>query len=360
MLLLALASISDGESILVQQSIMIWIAYFDRHTSLFDNNCVRWINHTEKGIPQAMTTSPTFRNKAIVVGHLDTVLNRKRKETLLDTYRTLIDGQKHRIAVQLITTEGEPYALDLEVHPGIPGYDLLAGAAPETCLAFEGVVRLFTRYDARYAEGDDDAGRRVSAMGLDVRHIRAPRADEPAGASGVWLEGTVLALPRFERHYEQPSLQVGITLLSVQLDQEHNDGHAARSIQDVTVQVAVTTAYDQGGLLYRPGNRVRIDAELSCWMLPQHGAIVKRALAKRRVEHQTAVAATADQQQLSALTHQYRRDIQQLTLQATLLVMVCFVEAADASSTPISHQAVSVLRRAQAKRRRTTKAAQDR
>lgn len=335
------------------------LADANHYTSLFDNNCARWINHTEKGIPQAMTTLPTFRNKAIVVGRLDIALNRKRKEALLDTYRTLIGGQKHCIAVQLLTTEGKPFALDLEVHPGIPGYDLLAGAAPETYLAFEGAVSLFTRYDSRYAEGDDDAGRRVSEMGLDVRQIRAPRADEPAESSAVWLEGIVLALPHFERHYAQPSLQVGLTTLNVQIDQERNDGQAARGRQDVTVQIAVSTAHDQAGLLYRPGNRVRIDAEFSCWMLPQHGSIVKRALATRRTEHQMALAATADQEQRRALTRQYRRDVRQLTLQARLLVMVSFVEAVDAISGPISYQAVSVLRRAQAKRRRTMKAAHD-
>ena len=297
-----------------------------------------------------MTTTSNYPNKAIVVGSLDMVLNRKRKETLLDAYRTPIGGQEYRAAVQLITTEGEPYSLALDVHPRIPGYDLFEGADSTTCLVFEGAVRLFTRYDSRYAEGNDDAGRRVTEMRLDVRQIREPNADEPDGATGVWLEGTVMEPPRFERHYEQTSLQVGITTLRIMLDQASDErpvlSVVRRSIPPaLDVQVAVPTSDEMARLLYRPGNRVRIDGELSRWMLPQYGNVVQSTLDKRNAEHEAAIAAAANKQEQDALVRQYRREVQNLSLQARTLVMVSYVEAVDEASTPISYDAARDLRR---------------
>lgn len=310
-----------------------------------------------------MTTQPVGNttNKAIIVGRLGTVRGRnnkgKRVETTVNTARTSLGGTLDRFSVQLVSPFGEPYSMDLQVAKNANGVELLETLEEGSLVAVEGILRLVASYDARYARDETDKGRQVRDLQMEVTAVRVPTAEEPEGVTAVWLEGTVIEPPRLLRHPEQPTIQMAASIIELYIESEASarpgyPGLRRVSRQRIEVPFVVSTADEFAGLLLRPGNRVRVEGELTRLIETQFGAAVRDTIqaATKEWEEKKATLESEEQQRFELRRH--RRRVRQLTEQARTKVVVSYAEAAGDDVVAITVDEARDLRRDYDKKRR--------
>ena len=279
------------------------------------------------------------KNKVVIVGVLDTVRQRVRDEerrgearvvyTTIAEGRTPLRGAVDRFNVQLVSPFGEPFALPLELAPGVTGSELLHQATAGQVLVVEGELRQRTSVDSRYARNAQDPGRQVQELKLRVTNVRTPLPDEPI-TSAIWLEGTVTEPPRLVRHSEDRSVQLAMTVIEVA-----QDGSAAvypgsrfGFKRQVRVQVGVPVAFEQAALLFKPANQVRIEGQMDCMIFTQGGEVVNQTVARLDAEFaQREQQGFKSDQQRNEAVRAYRRRRQQLLSAARPFVMVGYVDA---------------------------------
>jgi hypothetical protein len=106
--------------------------------------------------------------------------------------------------------------------------------------------------------------------------LRAPSDAEREAASAVWLEGVVAQPVRLVRHPELPNIQFATTILDVTLRRPSAfPGSRAVLTEQARVRVAIPTTHDHAELLFRPGNRVRVEGAVDCVLEAQGGAEVE-------------------------------------------------------------------------------------
>lgn len=307
-----------------------------------------------------MIETTSDMNRVIIVGRLGTVMGRgqqgKRASVTVSEGRNALGGELRRFSVLLTSPFGEPYALPIVADPKAPGADMLERCAEGALIVVTGEARLIARYDSRYAQGEADKGRQVRDLQLSVTAMREPAADEPEGTTAVWLTGTVVEPPRFFRHPEQPSMQLAQALLEVYIERATSrpgyPGLRRVSRERIEVPVVVSTADPFAGLLYRPGNRVRVEGELTRLIETQYGKAVADAVAGEQARWATARAEATSEQQARAELQRHRRQVRQLTEQARTRVVAGYVEPADAGAEPIGEEEARRLSREFQRRRR--------
>jgi hypothetical protein len=305
------------------------------------------------------TTAPAV-NRVIVVGRLGTVLGRnqkgRREAVTVAASRTRLGGALSRFSILLTTPFGEPYALPIEVAPTTEGAGLLEALEEGAAVAVEGEARLVASYDGRYAAGETDKGRQVRDLQITVTRVRVPAAEEPEGTTAVWLTGTVVEPPRFFRHPEQPSMLLAQSLLEVYIERATSrpgyPGLRRLSRERVEVPVVVSAADAFAGLLYRPGNQVRVEGELARMIETQYGKAVTDAVAGRQAEWEAARAEAKSEEQARFELRRFQRQVRQLTEQARTRVVAGYVEAAGEGAEPIGEDEARALHREFQRRRR--------
>jgi hypothetical protein len=296
-------------------------------------------------------TSP--KNNVVIVGVLDTVRQRVRDEgrrgesrvvyTTIAEGRTPLHGVVDRFTMQLVSPFGEPFALPLELAPGVTGSELLHQATAGQVLAVEGELRQRTSVDARYARSVQDPGRQVQELKLRVTNVRLPLPDEPL-TSAVWLEGTLIEPPRLVRHSEDRSVQLAMTVIEVAQDGGAvvYPGSRFGFKRQVRVQVGVPVAFENAALLFKPGNQVRIEGQMDCMIFTQGGEVVNQTVARLDAEFaQREQQGFKSDQQRNEAVRTYRRRRQQLLEAARPFVMVGYVdgltdEAGQSQAEPIA------------------------
>jgi hypothetical protein len=183
-------------------------------------------------------------------------------------------AQADTLSIQLLTPFGEPFAIPLTI-AGVAQDEHRLGKGRQA-LAVEGQVRLVGTYDRRYAHEGEAQGRRTDTMQLLVRRVREPAAGEQVGSSFVELAGAVADLPVFRDHPHLPGVEYALLTLDV-TERRAPPFPGSKIVREAThkVRVAVLTRTPGAGLLYRPGNRVRLQGELDCVLvsgLPHSGA----------------------------------------------------------------------------------------
>jgi hypothetical protein len=222
-----------------------------------------------------MTTEP-MTNRVIVVGTLDTIRDRGRDATTRQM-RNDVRGRIERVTLQVTSPYIGAFQLPLEFEPGVKGRELLEGArGGETVLIAEGYLQLQKSFDARFAQSAEDRGREVREMRLHVRELRTPSDAEREAASAVWLEGVVAQPVRLIRHPELPNIQFATTILDVTLQRPSAfPGSRAVLTEQARVRIAIPTTHEHAELLFRPGNRVRVEGAVDCVLEAQGGAEVE-------------------------------------------------------------------------------------
>lgn len=219
----------------------------------------------------------TSVNYAVIVGVLDiNPRGRNRRSALRATIT--------EASMQLVTPFGEPFAIPLTLAGVVEnGIKLVAGRR----VAVEGQVRTERGFDRRYAHEDDVRGVQTRTMQFIVTRVRDAGDDEPLGSSFVRLEGTVLDPPQFVNHPQLPAVRLALVRLGI--TQERPSPYPGSQIvrQDRhQVNVAVAVDDEHAGLLYRPGNRVRIQGELDCVLVERQRRTDEEATAVQRVRAQ--------------------------------------------------------------------------
>jgi hypothetical protein len=302
-----------------------------------------------------MTEQPaSLKNSVVIVGVLDTVRQRVRDEerrgesrvvyTTIAEGRTPLRGMVDRFSMQLVSPFGEPFALPLELAPGVTGSELLHQATAGQVLVAEGELRQRTSVDSRYARSAQDPGRPVQELKLRVTNVRTPQPDEPI-TSAVWLEGTVIEPPRLVRHSEDRSVQLAMTMIEVA-----QDGSAAvypgsrfGLKRQVRVQLGVPIGFENAALLFKPGNQLRIEGQMDCMIFTQGGEVVKETVARLDTEFaQREQQGFKSDQQRNEAVRAYRRRRQQLLEAARPFVMVGYVEALTDQAGQALAEAISL------------------
>ena len=279
------------------------------------------------------------KNKVVIVGVLDTVRQRVHDEerrgearvvyTTIAEGRTPLRGAVDRFNMQLVSPFGEPFALPLELAPGVTGSELLHQAIAGQVLVVEGELRQRTSMDSRYARNAQDPGRQVQELKLRLTNVRTPLPDEPV-SSAVWLEGTVIEPPRLVRHSEDRSVQLALTVIEIA-----QDGSAAvypgsrfGFKRQVRVQVGVLVTFEHAALLFKPGNQVQIEGQMDCMIFTQGGEVVNQTVARLDAEFaQREQQGFKSDQQRDETVRAFRRRRQQLLEAARPFVMVGYIEA---------------------------------
>jgi hypothetical protein len=115
--------------------------------------------------------------------------------------------------------------------------------------------------------------------------------------------------------------------------------------QRIEVPVAVSTADSFAGLLYRPGNKVRVEGELARIMETQFGEAVRDAVAARTAEFEEKKAQAEGPDAVNFERRRFRKGVRQLTEQPRTKVVVTYVEAVDETAQPLSLDEARALRR---------------
>lgn len=212
---------------------------------------------------------PSPRNNVVIVGVLDTVRQRVGDEerrgesrvvyTTIAERRTPLRSVVDRFTIQLVSPFGEPFALPLELAPGVTGSALLHQATAGQVLVVEGQLRQRTSVDSRYARSAQDPGRQVQELKLRVTNVRMPLPDEPL-TSAVWLEGTVIEPPRLVRHSEDRSVQLAMTVIEVA-----QDGSAVRPARRSRLPTASPVAPGIQALLSQRRDRGALVGGSACY-----------------------------------------------------------------------------------------------
>lgn len=279
------------------------------------------------------------RNKVIIVGVLDTVRQRVRDEerrgesrvvyTTIAEGRTPLRGVVDRFNMQVVSPFGEPFALPLELAPGVTGSELLHQATAGQVLVVEGELRQRTSMDSRYARNAQDPGRQVQELKLRVTNVRAPLPEEPI-TSAVWLEGIIIEPPRLVRHSEDRSVQLAMTVIEVAQDGSAivYPGTRFGFKRQVRIQAGVPVAFEHAALLFKPGNQVRIEGQMDCMIFSQGGEVVNQTVARLDAEFaQREQQGFKSDQQRNEAVRGYRRRRQQLLSAARPFVIVGYVDA---------------------------------
>lgn len=224
------------------------------------------------------TLDPTTSdNYAVIVGVLDiNPRGRNRRSALRATIT--------EASMELVTPFGEPFALPLTLASVVENSTkLVAGRR----VAVEGQVRMERGFDRRYAHEDDARGAQTRSMQFIVHRVREAGEDEPSGSSFVSLVGTVLDPPQFVNHPQLPAVRLALVRFGI--TQERPSPYPGSQIvrQDRhQVNVAVAVDDEHAGLLYRPGNRLRIQGELDCVLVERQGRSDEEVAAVQRVRAQ--------------------------------------------------------------------------
>ncbi|NWF82029.1 MAG: hypothetical protein HXY37_18595 [Chloroflexi bacterium] len=305
-----------------------------------------------------MTEDTTTTNRAIVIGALGALRRRGREATLVSG-RTATRGTVGRFALELASPLGDPFALELEVGVGVSGRELLDATAEGSQLVVEGEVLLRASLDPRYARGPDDPGREVRVLAMRVQALRTPRDDEPTASSAVWLEGSVAEPPRRIRHTENRALELATTLLDVVIAERSTyPGSRAIIRRHVQVPIAVPLDHPDAGLLYRPGNRVRVEGVIDCLLEPQRGAAVTAALDALGERYAAQRAQAGGEAERSAAERAERRERRRLLSAPRPIVLVGYVEGLEHAVAMTLDEAAEA-RRAFVRRLRERRAQRD-
>ncbi|HEU4323114.1 MAG TPA: hypothetical protein VFS21_08170 [Roseiflexaceae bacterium] len=184
--------------------------------------------------------------------------------------RNDLGAQVTELEIQVLTPYGQAFALPVA----------LAATAQEQWelrkrlsrrVVVEGAVQLSVEHDQRYANDDDMYGPRVRRMELMPAIVRPVGPDEPLGASAVILEGTVVGLPKRRLHSELSGVRYAEVLLRCTTKRTVAlGGITVTSEMPQLVRVAVVQGTRDCGILYHPGNKVRVTGSLDCilvrWM----------------------------------------------------------------------------------------------
>lgn len=314
-----------------------------------------------------MTDQPaTPTNTAIIVGQLGTILEYVRdgkrfervEKVVVPRYNSM-RGEWLQFTLLMESPLGEPFVCRMEVASTTPGAELLHTKQAGERIAIEGFPQIETTRDRRYALSDEDEGRNVRDMQMNVTLVREPREDEPQHASAVWLEGKVIEPPRFIRHPEIRSLQLATTLLEVFVTREmpYRPGYPGlrRMYRDrIEVPIAISVDHEHAEWLYRAGNSVRLDGEITQVMLEQYGGQVEAAVDAVKEEWTTAkeeLASKSRQEQQKGL-RRFRKQVSSLSEQARSMIMVGFVEPLDGAEKMTFSQARDSRREFLDKRRK--------
>jgi hypothetical protein len=314
--------------------------------------------YSEQEDTLTMTIQPSHthpNNTAILVGQLGTVADYRRGGGKVDApiarRFTQSGGEFYLFALQLETPSGEPFVFRMQITASTPGFEFLSSCQPGDWVAVEGMAQYVTITDRRYAQSDEDEGRNVRDMQLQVALARAPRADEPRPASAAWLEGKVAEPPRFLWLPGARSIQLALTTLEVFVDREMAGRPSYPGLRRIyrdriEVPLAIPVDHEQAGLLFNAGNGVRVDGEVSQVMLPQFGPSVTAAVEKLNKEWEARKAylegRTRQEQEIGL--RRYRKQLEQLTTQARMLIMTSFVEPIG-DAQPISYNQARTARR---------------
>jgi hypothetical protein len=221
-------------------------------------------------------TSHEVVNQCVAVGLLE--LDRRDRDR-----RSALRGVVTQASIQLLTPFGQPFAIALTL-PGVveSSHKLVSGAR----VAVEGQVRLERGFDRRFAHEGEARGAQTRQMQFVVARVRDAADDEPLGASFVQLIGTVLDPPHFVAHPQVTGVRLALVRFGVTQERAAPyPGSAIVRQERSQVTVAVPTDHADAGLLYRPGNVVRIEGELDCVLVELRGRGADE-LAVRRVREQ--------------------------------------------------------------------------
>jgi hypothetical protein len=122
-------------------------------------------------------------------------------------------------------------------------------------------------------------------------------------------------------------------------------GLRRRMRERLEIPVAILTSDEQAGLLYRPGNRVKVDGELTRWIMEQGGQKVKATTDKVRQDHEANLTAAKSEEEKRAIVRQYRRQMRALTQQPRTIVLASFVESLSNENEALSLQDAIRMRR---------------
>src|SRR5262245_16337296 len=113
------------------------------------------------------TTSVEIHNRVVLIG----TLNMQAANRLLNTRRQNDRAELEQVLLQTTTAFGEPCAIELDVSPATPGYELLDKQNAGKQLAVEGELRRKAEIDKRYAVKDEDIGARMLRYRFHVNAI---------------------------------------------------------------------------------------------------------------------------------------------------------------------------------------------
>jgi hypothetical protein len=212
--------------------------------------------------------------------------------------------------------------------------------------------------DGRYALDPADAGLEVRALAMRVTAVREARDDEPEASMAVWLEGAVLEPPRRTRHPENRALELATTMLGVTIaERSAYPGSRAVIRRSAQVPVAVPLDHEGAGLLYRTGNRVRVEGALECLLEPQRGAAVDAAVRALDARY-AAQQAQGDAPQGRIDERSYRARRRGLMAAPKPIVLAGYVEGLE-HALPMTLDEAAEERRAFVRRLRERRARRD-
>jgi hypothetical protein len=193
---------------------------------------------------------------------------------------------------------------------------------------------------------------------MRVTAVREARDDEPEASTVVWLEGTVQEPPRRTRHPENRPLELATTMLGVTIaERSAYPGSRAVIRRSAQVPVAVPLEHEGAGLLYRTGNRVRVEGALECLLEPQRGAAVDAAVRALDARY-AAQQARADAPQGRLDERSYRARRRGLMAAPKPIVLAGFVKGLE-HALPMTLDEAAEERRAFVRRLRERRARRD-
>ena len=211
------------------------------------------------------TTMVEIHNRVVLIG----TLNMQAANRLLNTKRQNDRAELEQVLIQTVTAFGEPCAIELDVSPATPGYELLDKQHAGKQLAVEGELRRKAEMDKRYAVADQDIGARMLRYRFHVNAIRWPREDEPI-TTFAQIQGVVVAEPIFQRHAMLIGTEIARTIVQVSYSQPSNYP-GSRAVVPTTMEIAVSVplAHPDTTKLLRPGNRVVIEGGIDSVIVSQ-------------------------------------------------------------------------------------------
>ncbi len=235
-----------------------------------------------------MTTPAYPRNKVILYGWLDRERerDRKRREHSEDdpsgigrvdtrTIRNAARGAITRYTLQVPAPDGEPFAIPITIHRGVPGSELLRTAQPDDFVVVEGYMKLDRAVDPRYAVHALDEGRVYREMTIYATDVRVRSSEETFTGSGAWVDGIVTEPPIFIRDPDAPERFLARTTIRTRIaySPEPDLLPVVERISEVPVVVATDTP--DADLLFRAGNHVQVSGPITRLLTRQFGRVIR-------------------------------------------------------------------------------------